>query len=276
MKLILAIFLTIAYCTISWSQTEINPNNYPSIKNKAELSTNQGKTALVFGKLVAFQPINEGVTEPIEKWEWEIILSDGTKIPVRGNTEKEKFESLVNEDVRILGEIIIGKTSENEEQSGFRIVYKDIFPLTPVYTPTDLMEVTEGFDNYPRLKEIFEKYKGKVILVDFWASHCKPCMKEMKSSASLHDELKEKEIVFLYLAYMDQKKNWESAKNRLKIEGEHILLDNETIKEVKSLFKIIGIPWYVVIGKDGKIVKNKAPRPSNPELKELLLKEIAK
>jgi thiol-disulfide isomerase/thioredoxin len=276
MKPIATLTLLVFFISFGNSQPNSDNSKHNIVKNTSELSANQGKTALVQGKLVAFQPIANGKTDNIEKWEWEIILSDNTKVPVRGNPDKAKFESLLNKNVNVLGEIIAGKTSESEVESGFRIIYSDIFISEEPISAEKITEVTEELENYPRLKEIFAKYHGKVILVDFWASWCKPCIKEMKPSGILHDELKDKDIVFLYLAYRDQAKAWESAKSRLEIEGEHILLDAETMKEAKSLFQFIGIPWYVVIGKDGYIVTKNAPRPSNPQLKELLLKEIAR
>lgn len=117
--------------------------------------------------------------------------------------------------------------------------------------------------------DIFKKYKGKVIYVDFWASWCLPCRAEMPNAAILREKLKEKDIVFLYFGYNDKEKAWLKAREQLGIQGEHFLLDDKMIKEVDELFVINGIPHYAIIDRDGKIIKQNAHRPSDA-YKELL------
>ncbi|MFT3822801.1 MAG: TlpA disulfide reductase family protein [Chitinophagaceae bacterium] len=110
---------------------------------------------------------------------------------------------------------------------------------------------------------LFKKYKGKVIYVDFWASWCAPCRSEMPNAAVLKEKLKSDNIVFIYFGYNDKEKAWQKAKEQLEIKGEHYLLDEKTVKEADELFGINGIPHYAIIDKDGKIVNKKADRPSD-------------
>jgi len=42
-----------------------------------------------------------------------------------------------------------------------------------------------------------EKYKGKTVFINFWATWCKPCIQEMPSIANAQNILRDKEIVFL-------------------------------------------------------------------------------
>jgi len=113
------------------------------------------------------------------------------------------------------------------------------------------------------INEIFKKYKGKVIYVDFWASWCVPCRNEMPNAAILKDKLKGEGIVFLYFGYNDKETAWMKARNQLGIEGEHYLLNEKMIKAVDELFGINGIPHYAIIDKEGKIVSKRADRPSD-------------
>lgn len=47
-------------------------------------------------------------------------------------------------------------------------------------------------------KEILlSSYKGKTVFLNFWATWCKPCVKEMPSMAKAYDELSDKDFVFL-------------------------------------------------------------------------------
>lgn len=120
---------------------------------------------------------------------------------------------------------------------------------------------TENVSQSASLNEIFKKYKGKVIYLDFWASWCSPCRSEMPNARQLKNKLKGKDVVFLYFGYNDKKENWLAARKELEIEGEHYLLSPQLISEANQLFQLTGIPHYVIIGKDGTIIEKKAPRP---------------
>lgn len=120
----------------------------------------------------------------------------------------------------------------------------------------------ENISQSAALSEIFQKYKGKVVYLDFWASWCAPCKSEMPNSNALKVKLAGKDVVFLYFGYQDQKENWLAARKELEIEGEHVLLSPNLIKEAGELFKISGIPHYAIIDKDGTILNKSALRPS--------------
>lgn len=122
-------------------------------------------------------------------------------------------------------------------------------PLTPIGS------------NAGSLGEIFTKYKGKVIYVDFWASWCVPCRSEMPNAAKLKNDFKGKDIIFLYFGYNDKEKAWLKAREQLSVEGEHYLLNETMIKEADELFGINAIPHYVIIDKNGNIVNKSADRP---------------
>jgi thiol-disulfide isomerase/thioredoxin len=130
-------------------------------------------------------------------------------------------------------------------------------------TPTSRSAVSVDSGRANSIPDIFKKYKGKVIYVDFWASWCVPCRAEMPNAANLKEKLKGKKIVFLYFGYNDKEKAWLKARNQLSIEGEHYLLNEKLIKEADELFGINGIPHYAIIDKDGKVVNKQADRPSN-------------
>lgn len=113
------------------------------------------------------------------------------------------------------------------------------------------------------ITDIFKKYKGKIIYLDFWASWCIPCRAEMPNAAILKENLKGKNIVFLYFGYNDKEKAWTKARNQFEIAGEHYLLNEKMIKEADELFGISGIPHYAIIDKDGKIISKRADRPND-------------
>jgi thiol-disulfide isomerase/thioredoxin len=129
--------------------------------------------------------------------------------------------------------------------------------LTPA-APTMINSVDAG-----SLSDIFEKYKGKIIYVDFWASWCAPCRAEMPNAAILKERLKGTDVVFLYLGYEDKDTPWMKARNEINIQGEHYLLNKKMIGEADKLFGISGIPHYAIIDRAGRIVVRSADRPQN-------------
>lgn len=139
-----------------------------------------------------------------------------------------------------------------------------------------------GTSDYPVLVGIdgkqfnFSKYKGKVVYVDFWASWCGPCRGEFPFSKKMHDgftEKQKKNIVFLYVSIDEDSNNWKSAIDALKLDnGDHGLSEGGWASVVCQKYKINSIPRYMIIDKNGTIVRPEAPRPSSPETLDLLLK----
>ncbi len=127
-------------------------------------------------------------------------------------------------------------------------------------------------------KEVALKdFTGKVVYIDFWASWCAPCRGEMKNGApQLHDRFKDnKDVVFLYVSIDDSEDKWKKAITDDKIEGIHLLSAGGMNSIVAKAFNISGIPRYVLIGRDGKIVDNDATRPSEPATTTAIEKALA-
>lgn len=115
---------------------------------------------------------------------------------------------------------------------------------------------------------IIEKYKGKVVYIDFWGTWCAPCIEEMPNAKKLREALKDKEVVFLYMAVQSPEPVWKQVIAKLDIQGEHYLLKDEEYLQLRSVFQIEGVPHYVLVDKEGTIREKNALRPGDPELEE--------
>lgn len=114
-------------------------------------------------------------------------------------------------------------------------------------------------------------FKGKVIYIDFWASWCGPCMQQVPYAKELKEEYADnKDMVFLYISIDKDDKAWRKAIEEKELKGVHVLA-KDFKHDVPQSYNVSGIPTYYIIGRDGNIYKNNAPRPSSgDELKKLL------
>lgn len=99
----------------------------------------------------------------------------------------------------------------------------------------------------------FTEYKGKVILLNFWATYCVPCRKEMPSMERLYNELKGKGFVVVAISIDPLEKSVRSFVKKSKITFP-ILMDKE--KEVYfDLYAVFTLPTSFLIDKNGVIVE---------------------
>ena len=118
--------------------------------------------------------------------------------------------------------------------------------------------------------------KGKVVLVDVWATWCGPCKKEIPSLKQLEEEMHGKDIVIMSVS-VDEAKDKEKWLKMIKDENlKGVQLFASGWSKIAKDYKITGIPRFMVFDKKGNIVSVDAPRPSDPKLKELLEAELKK
>ncbi|MBV7528743.1 TlpA disulfide reductase family protein [Chitinophaga sp. sic0106] len=122
----------------------------------------------------------------------------------------------------------------------------------------------------------FNDLKGKVVVVDVWATWCGPCKAELPFLQKLEEEMEGKNVTFVGCS-VDEAKDKEKWKQFVKdkdMKGVQIFVNGWS--EVTKFYGINGIPRFMVFDQQGKIVNIDAPRPSTPELKALIEKLLAK
>lgn len=120
---------------------------------------------------------------------------------------------------------------------------------------------------------IMEKYKGKVVYVDFWATWCAPCRSGIERIKPLKDEMANENVVFVYISAPSSPKG--TYDNMiLTIKGEHYRVSEDEWNILCGKFNISGIPHCMLVGKDGKVINSHLSYMENDQLKALLTKHI--
>lgn len=95
------------------------------------------------------------------------------------------------------------------------------------------------------------QFRGKVVLIDFWAVFCKPCVIALPKIQEIHKKYNDKELVVLAI-------NVSEDKNKIQkfIEENgytfQVLLDSGNMNVQKN-YGVIGIPHTYIIDKQGKV-----------------------
>ncbi len=114
--------------------------------------------------------------------------------------------------------------------------------------------------------------KGKYVLIDFWASWCKPCRMENPHNVKLYKEYKDKGFEIFAVSLDKDKNAWTNAINKDKLVWTNVSDLKFWESEAAKLYGVKGIPYTVLLDKDGKIIA-KGLRGDKLSLK---LKEIFK
>lgn len=122
---------------------------------------------------------------------------------------------------------------------------------------------------------ILDRYKGKAVLIDIWATWCGPCKAAHKTILPLKEEMKNENLVFVYVTGTTSPlEKW--AEMIPEITGEHYYLTNEQYQAIMKQFESNGVPTYLIFDVNGKFSYKSIGYPGNDTMKSEMLKAMGK
>ena len=109
-----------------------------------------------------------------------------------------------------------------------------------------------------RLINIFNKYQGTSLYIDFWGDWCGPCMSELPSYPKLIAAMDGKPIKFLFLSTFTTEESMLAIKEKFKIKGDFINLNKDEVAIVNNIFEFHSYPSHFLVNDKGNVIENMA------------------
>ncbi|MDQ6758145.1 MAG: AhpC/TSA family protein [Bacteroidota bacterium] len=97
-------------------------------------------------------------------------------------------------------------------------------------------------------------YRGKYVLIDFWASWCRPCRQENPNIVATYQKFKDKNFTVLGVSLDQNKKAWLDAIKMDSLNWIHVSDLKGWSNDVAAIFKITSIPQNLLLDPQGRII----------------------
>lgn len=108
--------------------------------------------------------------------------------------------------------------------------------------------------------------KGKYVYIDVWSTGCLPCKQEIPFLADLEKAMEERNIVFVSVSLDTKNEVWQKFIREKNLGGLQLIAEKGFKHPFCATLGMSGIPQFILLDKDSKIINFNAKRPSNPVL----------
>ena len=194
------------------------------------------------------------------------IVSQNPKNPYAGDL-LSGFSRNENYDKEQLKKIYKKLDKENQSEFAIKFIEKNLFLI-------ELLEIDDSVFNFElpdTNNKLFDtkSLAGKWLFIDFWASWCEPCRKQIPDLKKVYDNYKNKKFEVVSLSIDKNKKDWIKAINKENLNWINLNEDKGFYGLIVKRYNVYGIPSNFLINPQGKIV---AKNISVEELENILEK----
>ena len=187
---------------------------------------------------------------------------------------KEKYSKVDSNHFASVDENVERTAKQISNYVSSRLAMRANFPKgssSPVFT---------DYENFKGNDTSLKDLKGKYVYIDVWATWCGPCKVEIPSLKKLEKQFEDRNIQFVSISIDEGRgyqgdsatayEGWRKMVKDKDLGGIQLIADNGFNSTFIKDYKINSIPRFILIDPEGNVVNADAPRPSNPQLVELL------
>lgn len=207
-------------------------------------------------------PLNETrlVFSAVDKY-----LPEAWREQARADIAEDLIGEMEAEDPKPIFDLYLSLSHTDSLQARVRKTYQEVYEanrrlypgnVAPDFSFTDTKGATH------RLSELL----GKLLLVDIWGTWCVPCIEEIPYLKQLHEKYgKRTDVRIMSIACDKQAARWKTFLSKHDMPWHQYLITPAGDKVLDNVYHVVGIPRFIVVGRDGKIISADSMRPSEKE-----------
>ena len=254
------------FTNIIGSDESAKMNEFLRLKNAWEVLVDSANTAIVNDEPAAQATLQRRMQQEQQKYQSEVRAfvqnnqNSAALLAIQSiidpNTDFEGYENITRQVYAGFSE---SPTAQNL-YSQMEKLKAERFAADPLAPGKEAPDFTEALPNGEMLA--LSDLRGKVVLLDFWASWCGPCRRENPNVVALYEKYKDKGFTVMSVSLDKDKAKWLQA-----IENDKLTWSNH-VSDLKfwqskaaKLYGVHGIPFTVLIDQEGKIIRTKLRGP---------------
>ncbi len=206
-------------------------------------------------------------------------FNDFEEVKTAFNKLKGDFESLKS-DYSSIDSTYFAEDNEgfDKMKKGFLEYFEGKYALKKEFAGKP-SPIFTNYENYNGGTSSLKDFRGKYVYIDVWATWCGPCKVEIPYLKKLEQKFHDKNIEFISISVDDARRSgtmakaykaWRAMVKDKNLTGTQLITGNGWDVDFVKDYKINGIPRFILIDPKGNIIDPDAPRPSSPELNEIL------
>lgn len=105
-------------------------------------------------------------------------------------------------------------------------------------------------------------FEGKVLLINFWATWCKPCYKEFEHENMLVERFKAEPVEIVNICIESKNNKWKEVVDKYALQTLNLFATSRWSEKINKDFGTSALPHSILIDPNGNVIQNKCPSPS--------------